>query len=149
VRSPADVLDDLANALTELAHAERELGAAEERRDALERRVAALRAEREGLQLRNDSGITIDVTKAQSRRRGRAIAKGKAAERTDGAAIAQAIAKDSRWGSLTKYAKARLRISQPALSRYLGGGLDVPPEVIAAVQADFGLGAEHWPKRRR
>jgi hypothetical protein len=92
---------------------------------------------------RNNSGITSEVTRAQSKRRGRAIAKGKATS-----VIAKAIAKDDRWGSLTKYAK-HLRISQPALSRYLSGDLDVPPEVAAAVLADFGLDADAWPKRRK
>lgn len=101
----------------------------------------------EGLRSGNDSGITSSVTKAQKRRRGLAIAAGKAADRTAGRDIAEAITADKRWGSLTAYAKRRLRISQPALSRYLSGDLDVPDEVRAAVLQDFGLA--EWPPRKR
>jgi hypothetical protein len=76
VRTPADLLEAEAAALTELAQAERELGAAEAKRDALADKVAALRAEREGLQLPNSARtIMSNMAHAQraeeSRRRGR------------------------------------------------------------------------------
>jgi hypothetical protein len=119
--------------------------------DQLEKLTRDIAAAEEALRSGNDTGITTDVTRAQSKRRGLAIARGKADDRehSGGRAIAQAIAADPRWGSLTRYAKSRLRISQPALSRYLSGDLDVPPEVAAAVLADFGLDRDAWPKRRK
>jgi hypothetical protein len=83
------------------------------------------------------------VTAAQLKRRGAAVARGRAAK--GGRPVAIAIT-SSEWGNITRYAKERLRISQPALSRYIRGSLPCPRFVADAVKADFGLDYRVWSK---
>ena len=93
--------------------------------------------------------MVTDVTalQRQRQRRGAAIARVWAAR--SGHPVALAICA-SKYGSVSGYARRRLRISQPALSRYLGGSLECPPEVADWVHYDFGLGDGVWarPPRR-
>jgi len=90
------------------------------------------------------SGNQVDVTKAQKQRRGEAVARAKAKHPVALAIVA------SQYKTMTAYARRRLRISQPALSRYIRGDLDCPPEVADKVREDFGLGDGVWkrPPRR-
>lgn len=92
----------------------------------------------------NPSNISGEkVTAAQLKRRGAAVARGKAVK--GGQPVSIAIS-TSKWKSQDRYAKERLRISQPALSRYIRGGLPCPRFVADAVKDDFGLDYGVWPK---
>ena len=82
------------------------------------------------------------MTDAQLKRRGSAIARGWA--KKSGHPVGMAIT-HSKWKSTTRYATDRLDISQPALSRYMSGGLPCPRRVADRVKADFGLGYDVWP----
>jgi hypothetical protein len=99
--------------------------------------MAALRAE-------ESTGNNVQVTKAQKARRGESVARTRAKH-----PVAVAIV-GSDWKTTTAYARRRLRVSQPAFSRYLTGGLECPPEVADKVREDFGLGDDVWirPPRR-
>lgn len=80
------------------------------------------------------------MTKVQRDRRGNAIARAVATS-----TLARKIV-DSQWLTLTRYAKERLFISQPALSRYMNGSLETPAEVADQVYHDFGLTDRVWPR---
>lgn len=101
-------------------------------------------ARAKGLLPRNNPRIVSEakVTATQLRRRGVAVARGKAAKSKS--VVAKAITASS-FHTLTAYAR-HLRISQPALSRYINGGLPCPRFVADAVKADFGLDHKVWPK---
>lgn len=125
-----------------------ELAAAEFAR-AKAARVAVARLEQ--LTAGNNPGIDKGMTSAQREakqraRRGRRAAEGKAA--VSGHPVALAIVA-SRWRNQTRYALERLKISQPALSRYINGSLETPAEVADAVKADFGLDDRVWPRPPR
>ena len=110
-----------------------------------EARALAAKGKAKGLPVGNTPSIMSGrkVTAAQLKRRGAAVARGWAAK--GGSPVSIAIA-SSKWGNLTRYAKERLKISQPALSRYISGGLPCPRFVAAAVKADFDLDDSVWPK---
>jgi hypothetical protein len=97
-----------------------------------------------GLPSRNTTRIVSGkkVTATQLKRRGAAVARGWAAK--GGSPVSKAITA-SDYKSLTAYAK-HLKISQPALSRYINGGLPCPRFVADAVKADFDLDHRVWPK---
>ena len=104
-------------------------------------RAEAAELERKSLQTTALSEHNLGVTQAQKDRRGAGVAKARAK-----GPIATAIA-NSRWRSVTRYAKARARVSQPALSRYISGSLACPPEVADRVREDFPhLTDLDWPK---
>jgi hypothetical protein len=109
--------------------------------------AAKLLAEIERLQgLPDDesSEHNVEVTQAQKDRRGAGVAKARAK-----GPIATAIA-NSKWRSVSRYAKARAHVSQPALSRYITGSLECPPEVADRVHEDFPhLTDSDWPKPPR
>lgn len=98
-----------------------------------------------GLPVRNNPRILSgkNVTTSQLKRRGAAVARGWAAK--GGSPVAAAITA-SDYKTLTRYAKDRLGISQPALSRYISGGLPCPRFVADAVKDDFGLDHRVWSK---
>lgn len=84
-----------------------------------------------------------EMTGAQLERRGKAIAKAKAAKSTD--PLWQAITA-SKWGSQEVYAKKRLGVSPGSLSAYRSGNTPCPRPVAAKVLADFGIGDSYWPR---
>ena len=90
--------------------------------------------------------VSDNVTDAQLARRGASVARAAAVK--SGHPVALAIAA-SPWKTLTKYASQRLRKSQAALSRYILGTLETPPEVADQVRRDFGLGDDVWPRPPR
>jgi hypothetical protein len=98
-----------------------------------------------GLPARNTPRIMSGrkVTAAQLKRRGAAVARGWAAK--GGSLVSKAIT-SSDYKTLSRYAKERLKISQPALSRYISGSLACPQFVADAVKQDFGLDHRVWPK---
>lgn len=83
-----------------------------------------------------------EMTGAQLVRRGKAIAKAKAAKSDD--RLWSAIVK-SKWGSQETYAKKRLGVSPGSLSAYRSGNTPCPRPVAAKVAADFGIGDDYWP----
>jgi hypothetical protein len=82
-----------------------------------------------------------EMTGAQLERRGKAIAKAKAAKSDD--RLWAAIVK-SKWGSQEVYAKKRLGVSPGSLSAYRSGNTPCPRPVAAKVLADFDIGDDYW-----
>ncbi len=94
----------------------------------------------------DEHGNNITVTRAQQKRRGEAVARGKAKKSGSPVAIVIAV---SRWKNQTRYASERLRTTQSSLSKYVSGVLECPPEVADKVRDDFGLGDDVWPRPPR
>lgn len=109
------------------------------------RRALVLRVQVEELQKplpRDESSDNLqEMTGAQLERRGKAIAKAKAAKSDD--RLWAAIVK-SKWGSQEVYAKKRLGVSPGSLSAYRSGSTPCPRPVAAKVAADFGIGPDYW-----
>lgn len=92
-------------------------------------------------------GNKMEPMTGVQRRRAHSIAIARALHPGRGrrrSAVALAIV-SSDWRTITRYARERLGVSQPALSMYMSGDRMVPPEVADCVRGDFGLGDEAWP----
>lgn len=144
-RSPAAIDADLSRATAELAELIRQRGELSARIEAAEARVRALTAEGQGLLDRYRSVNVQDVTSAERviQRRGRAVAKSRAAETKD--KRREAIA--ARWGSQAKAAKFA-GVSPAALVGYLDGAYPIPKRVALKLAIDPALPAtrETWQK---
>ena len=109
---------------------------------ALDLLTMAEEIEREGLLSgKSTANVPEDMTAAQLARRGRGIARGKAA----GDARKEALV--GRWGSLAKAATA-LATTPQSLSGYLGGAYPCPERIALRVEKETGLPADTrtWPK---
>jgi hypothetical protein len=114
--------------------------------EALEQRARELRAAADALEgtltrPRTSTTHIDDVTPEQIARRGRAIARSRAAGRPTLEALA------SRWGSLRRAATA-LGVSPSALSGYVRGVWPCPRGLAEAVERETGLRADGrtWPR---
>lgn len=136
-----DQIDDVVRQLRRRAVEAQRAGDSARAAD-LDAAARALEAEAPGLLTDAESSPNLHrVTDAQLARRGRAIAKGKAAKSRDRLLIAIS---ESKWRSQEDYARERLQVSPGALSGYRSGRMPCPRRVADLVRKDFGIGYDYW-----
>src|SRR5688500_16371430 len=102
------------------------------------------RLEHESMLTERSRTFKVDeMTPTRLSQRGRRIAAGHAGDNV----LLLAISK-SRWGSMTNYARKRLKIAPSTLSQYMSGKVEAPADVAEKVAGDFPDVPWVWPAKQ-